>query len=87
MPRQTVVVAHASGLHARPAAALASAAAAFDGVVRVAKGEFEVNGKSLVALLTLDCRHGDEVTLQVEGAGADDALEQLVRLIAVERST
>jgi phosphocarrier protein len=85
MPRRTVVVAHESGLHARPAAALASAAAAFDGAVRVTKGDFEVNGKSLVAILTLDCRRGDEITVQVEGPRADEALDQLVRLIGVER--
>lgn len=84
MPSRTVVVAHETGLHARPAAALASAAAAYDGAVRIAKGDREINAKSLVAILTLDCRHGDALTVHVEGNRADEALEQIARLIGDE---
>lgn len=81
MPATTVVLRNPSGLHARPATTFAAAAAAAPGEVTVAKGDTEVNAKSVLSVLTLDCRHGDEVTITVDGDDAAATLAHLVELV------
>lgn len=75
-----VTIASPVGLHARPAALLAKAAADHSGTVRLAKvvdGEAgtPVDAASVLALMSLGAAHGDEVELT-----ADD--EQILTQLA-----
>lgn len=71
------------GLHARPAALFVQTAAQAPMEVTVAKsGGDPVNAKSILAVLGLDARHGEEVTLSAEGAGADELLDTLEKLLS-----
>lgn len=81
MPSQTVVLTNPTGLHARPAKVFAQAASAPAAEVTLTKGDRQVNAKSVLSVLTLDCHQGDEVTISVEGDGADAVLAQLVELV------
>lgn len=81
MPEQTVALPNPSGLHARPAKVFAKAAAASPADVTVSKGGNTVNAKSVLSVLTLDCHHGDEITISVEGDQAQSTLEDLVALV------
>jgi phosphocarrier protein HPr len=73
------------GLHARPAALFAKAAARAGVPVQIAKdGQPPVNARSLLSLLTLGAGHGDLVTLQAEGDGAEAALDELAAMLARE---
>jgi len=81
MPSRIVLLANPTGLHARPAKVFAQAAAATGLDVRLTKGDTTVNGRSVLSVLTLDCHHGDEVTISVQGDGAADALGSLVALV------
>lgn len=81
MPEQTVALPNPSGLHARPAKVFAKAAAASDAEVTVSKDGNEVNAKSVLSVLTLDCHHGDEITIRVEGDDAESTLNDLVTLV------
>lgn len=76
-----VEVAGALGLHARPAATLASAAARFDADISVLRGDQEVDAKSMLLILTLDVRQGDRVVLRARGADAEAAVEALAGLL------
>ena len=76
-----VVVGSRVGLHARPAALVAQAAAAQPVVVRIAKDGDPVDARSLLSLIALGAKHGDTVTLHAEGDGADSAVGALVALI------
>jgi len=76
-----VEVADELGLHARPAAEFAKAAARFSADVRVAKGEREVDATSVLLVLTLDVRQGDVVRLRASGPEATAAVEELARLV------
>jgi len=40
-----------------------------------------VNGKSIIKLLALDCRTGDEITITTGGTDEAVALEKLVGLV------
>lgn len=82
--QRDVEVRDAAGLHARPAADFAAAAARFQSDIQVVKDGRTVDGKSLLLLLTLDVRHGDQVTIRAEGADAGDAVEVLARVVQKE---
>ncbi|HEY8481966.1 MAG TPA: HPr family phosphocarrier protein [Spirillospora sp.] len=71
------------GLHARPAALFVQTASKAPIDVTVAKrGGEPVNAKSILAVLGLDARHGEEVTLTAEGEGAEELLDDLERLLS-----
>lgn len=72
------------GLHARPAAEFAAAAARYTSDVRIAKGAKEVDAKSVLLVLTLDVRHGDHVTLRARGDDADRAVTELSELVGAQ---
>ena len=72
---RTVVVRETSGLHARPAALLATIARGFEAEVRLAKAGRSADVRSVVALLTLEAALGDVLELSATGADAEAALE------------
>ncbi|WP_068084130.1 phosphoenolpyruvate--protein phosphotransferase [Polycladidibacter stylochi] len=71
----------ASGLHARPAAALSSLSRDFSGEINIGNGAKSANAKSVVALMSLDTKHGDELCVRVVGNGAQAMVDQLVSAI------
>jgi phosphocarrier protein HPr len=81
MPSHNVTLPNPSGLHARPASVFAKAAAGHACAVTIAKDGREVNAKSVLSVLTLDCHQGDELTITTDGEGADEALSELVALV------
>jgi phosphocarrier protein HPr len=81
VPSQTVTLANPTGLHARPAKVFAQAASESGHQVRVTKGGTTVNARSVLSVLTLDCHHGDQITIEVEGDDADAVLASLVGLV------
>jgi len=74
------------GLHARPAALFVQTATKAPMEVTVAKpGKDPVNAKSILAVLGLDVRHGEEITITVEGEGdAERLLDELEAAVNVE---
>src|ERR687898_1655132 len=69
------------GLHARPAAVLATAAKTFSSQIYLVRGDDKVNAKSLVAIMGLSTKQGDIVTIRAAGPDADRAVASLASLI------
>ncbi|MUL39969.1 HPr family phosphocarrier protein [Streptomonospora sp. PA3] len=81
MAQRRVTVQSEVGLHARPAALFVEAAAKAGGEVTVAKGEgTPVSAKSILAVMGLDVRKGDEIVISAEGDDADALLDRLVEI-------
>lgn len=78
---EPVVVPNRSGLHARPAAVLASHAKRWAADVRLRRGEVEVNARSVVAIMGLEVNQGDTVQLAASGPDAAEAVAALTRLL------
>lgn len=72
------------GLHARPAALFVQIANKFDSEVSVIKDGVEVNGKSIMGILTLAAEKDSIITITVSGRDAESALVELERVISVE---
>ena len=81
MLERQLEITNKKGLHARAAAKLIKLAHNYESDVIVARGENEVNGKSILGLLTLAAHQGSWVTLKVDGSDEDDALENIAKLI------
>ena len=78
MPEKRVTVASKVGLHARPAALVAKAAAAQPVAVKIAKaGGDPVAAGSVLNLMTLAAGYGDEVIISADGDGAEAAVEAI----------
>ncbi|PRW65169.1 HPr family phosphocarrier protein [Actinopolyspora mortivallis] len=85
MPERHVTVASKVGLHARPAAMLAKAAAEQSVKITIRKQETEpVEAASVLGLMTLGAEHGDQVVLAAEGEGAEEALDRIAELVGSE---
>lgn len=81
MVQQTVAVKNPTGLHARPAALLIQAASRFKADIRLAKGEKEVDARSMMGILTLTARPGDVITVKASGDDAAQAVATLTTLV------
>lgn len=69
------------GLHARPAAEFVKVSSKFDSEVFVAKGDLEVNGKSIMGVMMLAAECGAVLRIRAEGPDRDAALDALVALV------
>ena len=81
MATATVTLNNPVGLHARPAALFTMTASGFACDVQVSKNGKAVNGKSVIKLISLDCRTGDAITITTEGTDEAAALDALVALV------
>lgn len=73
-----LVVSLRQGLHARPAALLARRAKAFGGQISLAAHGRVADARSVVAIMALGVRHGDELTLRARGSEAAQALAAIL---------
>jgi phosphocarrier protein HPr len=79
---RTVVVGSRVGLHSRPAKLVAEAAAKQPTIVKISKdGGNPVDARSLLSILALGAKKGDEVTLLAEGDEASASIQALAALI------
>jgi len=69
------------GLHARAAAKFVHTAGAFTARIRVARGEREVDGKSIMGLLLLAAAQGTNLTISADGVDEVDAIATLRALV------
>ena len=85
MTTRSAVIGSRIGLHARPAALFVQAASAASVSVFISKdGAEPVSARSILSVLALDARGGDEVVLSADGEGSDAVLDELVALLAVD---
>ncbi len=83
MAERRVVVSSAVGLHARPAALFVTAVTRSGLPVILTRHDGRsADARSILAVVTLDVRCGDEVLLSAEGDGADAELERLAEMLA-----
>jgi phosphocarrier protein len=76
-----IAVINRLGLHARPAAMFVRIASRYRCDVWVAKEGEEVNGKSIMGLMTLAAGQGSKLHLRCEGPDAEKAMADLEELI------
>jgi len=76
-----VTITNGLGLHARAAARFVHTASAFSARIRVARGEREMDGKSIMGLLLLGAAQGTVITITASGSDEQAAVAALCALV------
>ena len=80
MIEREVVIKNRAGLHTRPAATLVKTASKFKADFFIYKDGMEINGKSIIGVMTLAAEQGSALTLKFDGEDEADAAEEIVAL-------
>jgi len=80
MTERVVQIKNATGLHTRPAAALVKTAARFQSDFYIQKDAFEINGKSIIGVMTLAAEQGSTLHLRFDGPDEQEAADAVVSL-------
>lgn len=81
MVESRIVIPNKLGLHARAAVKFVNVAKRYVSGVRIEKDGDEVDGKSILGILTLAATQGSTITLKISGQDEKAALNALIRLI------
>ena len=81
MIKKKVTIINKLGLHARAAVKFVNLANRFFSSVRIEKSGNEIDGKSILGILTLAAVQGSEITLIISGKDEQATLEALLVLI------
>ncbi len=73
----TAIIIDPVGLHARPASVMVQEANKFESEVTVKAGDKSGNMKSIMSVMALGVKNGEEITISAEGADAEQAIEAI----------
>ena len=77
MAKFTAVITDPVGLHARPASITVAAASKFASDITITTKEKSGNLKSIMNVMALGVKNGEEVTIEATGADADEAVKAI----------
>jgi phosphocarrier protein HPr len=80
MIEREVTVRNRAGLHTRPASMLVRTASQFDSEVFLRRDNYEINGKSVIGVMTLAAEQGATLELIVEGEDEKKAADAIADL-------
>jgi len=75
-----VEVTNRAGIHTRPASLIVRTAARFASEFMIIKDSYEINGKSIIGVMTLAAEQGATLMLQFHGDDEKEALAAVVEL-------
>ena len=82
MIRKTIVIENKLGMHARPATMIVKIASKFRSEFRIIKGDMEINGKSIMGVMTLAAEYGSELDLVADGVDEEYLIQEITELFA-----
>jgi phosphocarrier protein len=77
MIEKVVKIINNAGMHTRPASAIVKIAAKYKSDFIISKDGFEVNGKSIIGVMTLAAEKGSTLTLIFNGPDEDDICREI----------
>lgn len=81
MIEEKVTITDSEGLHARPASDFVKSAMSFKSNVNITVGDKTINGKSVIAIMSLGIKVNTEITVSCEGEDQEEALKALVKIL------
>ena len=78
---RTFILKNELGLHARAAAMMVTVASKYKADIILERDGREVEGKSILGILTLACPKGSSIIVRAEGEDALDAVNELEALV------
>lgn len=80
MIEREVTIKNRTGLHTRPAATLVKLAAKFKSDFFIFKDGIQINGKSIIGVMTLAAEQGSKLILRFDGEDEEEAAKAIVGL-------
>jgi phosphocarrier protein len=81
LAERTIQIQNELGLHARAASKLVQLTSRYPCEITITKDGQEVNGKSILAVLTLVASQGTSITVRASGERAEEAIVAIAGLI------
>ena len=78
MIETTVKIVNKAGLHTRPAATIVKLASKFDSEFFIFRDGMNINGKSIIGVMTLAAEKGSELVLKFDGTDEQEAEKEIV---------
>ncbi len=80
MIRRKVQIKNELGIHARPATMIVKTATKYRSDLRIIKDDMEINGKSIMGVMTLAAEHNSELELVADGIDEQYLMDELTEL-------
>ena len=84
MIQKDIQIKLSGGLEARPIAVLVQVASQYESTVYLQIDNKKVNAKSIMGMMSLGLNSGEEVTVLVDGADEQEALENIEKYLSGE---
>ncbi len=81
MITREVTIRNRAGLHTRPASMIVREASRFQSEFYIRKDGYEINGKSIIGVMTLAAEQGSSLTFLVDGPDEAEAADALAALV------
>ena len=82
MIRKRIMIANKLGMHARPATMVVKAATKYRSEFTILKDDMEINGKSIMGVMTLAAEFGSELELVADGVDEEYLIKEMEELFA-----
>ncbi len=79
MIEKDVIIKNKAGMHTRPASILVRLASKFKSDFYMIKDGFQINGKSIIGVMSLAAEYGSTVILRFDGADEKKASEEIIK--------
>jgi phosphocarrier protein HPr len=79
MIERTVKIINKAGMHTRPASMLVKLAAKYKSNFFIVKDGFQINGKSIIGVMSLAAEYGSKVTLRFDGEDEEEAAKAITQ--------
>ena len=80
MIEREVTIRNRAGLHTRPAAAIVKLAAKFKAEFFIEKDGVQINGKSIIGVMTLAAEQGSKLVVRFDGSDEEEAYRAMAEL-------
>jgi phosphocarrier protein len=78
MIEERIKIINNAGLHTRPAATLVKMASKYEAEFYIIKDGMNINGKSIIGVMTLAAAKGSTLILKFEGKDEDEAAKEIL---------
>lgn len=80
MIEKEIIIKNKAGMHTRPASLIVRIAAKYNSDFYISKNGFEVNGKSIIGVMTLAAEQGSTLVLKFEGEDEEALAKEITEL-------
>lgn len=84
MIRKKITVVNKLGMHARPATMIVKAATKYRSEFKIIKEDMEINGKSIMGVMTLAAEYGSTLELIADGPDEEHLIKEIAELFSTK---